>query len=457
MMKTHLPTVGIHTSDEHSVKLAYTVAFLDAHPLCRAAEIGFVLNNTAADNRWNIAYGMVEESTGFDFFIPAQHLFFAEAPALMPGPHMNAYAYEGQLLYSVESEKKSACRAWLRAMTFGFDVLETIFFHISRYEEVFAAPEQSGTSGRLDEESHLLVQNGLEQQPQVDLLIALLLRVITGKLVKKTTTYDLTHDIDFLYRYPDLYAVIRATGGALYRGEKLSTIRHHWQTYYAVRLGKAKDPYDCFDWLLSSDTGWTEKHLYVMTGGETPFDNHYAVKDPLLLNTLNLARQRGYHLGLHPSYNAGFKEALFQSELTRLREVTGVDIRRSRQHWLRFNWQITPALLGRQGIREDASMGYRKRLGFRCGTGFPYRMYDFANERAFTWREHPLACMDSAAIHQARESGSDLIDLLKVFFTENAVNTHISINFHNSNFDPVLATGRQLADFYRSFVLRLGK
>ncbi|MCB0633924.1 MAG: hypothetical protein KDD15_29535, partial [Lewinella sp.] len=290
-----------------------------------------------------------------------------------------------------------------------------------------------------------------------DRLVACVLEIITQQKIQQPTTYDLTHDIDFLHRYPDRHAFIRALGGALYRREGLSTIRHHWKNYYALRLGKGKDPYDCFNWLLSEGKNWRRKTLYVMTGGETSYDNHYSIKDPTLLRALDIARERGYELGLHPSYNAAFKSSLFRYELKKMQLLAGKPIHRSRQHWLRFDWHITPSLFARHGIREDASMGYRQRLGFRCGTGFPYQMYDFANEQAFPWQEWPLVCMESAAIHQARALGVDPIDLFQAFFRANRYNTHISINFHNSNFDPALAAGRQLADFYRSFILPLGK
>ena len=124
--------------------------------------------------------------------------------------------------------------------------------------------------------------------------------------------------------------------------------------------------------------------------------------------------------------------------------------------WLRFNWQITPKVLGKMGIAEEASIGYQHHLGFRCGTGFPYAMYDFRSEKAFNWLERPLILMESAAIHEAKKTGTPIDSLLQQFLDENLINTHISINFHNSNFDPELTSGRQLKLFYQNLILNLG-
>lgn len=448
--------IGIHTSGSPP-RMRYTVAFLNEHPLCLASDVRFALNSTPADNDLNIIYGSSTATEQPDLIIPAQQIFFASNHPALSTPKMNAYEYRGQAYYSVEIMECPAPQPAVLDGVFQFDLFEAIFYHISRYEEVFAVPDQIGPAGWLQEDLHLLVKEQLEKQPQVDRLTACLLELVTERKPQLPTRYDLSHDIDLLYRYPDGYALVRALGGALYRREGLTTMYRHVQRYMAMQVGKALDPYNCFEWLFSTDSGWTQKRLYLMTGGETTYDNHYAIKDPFLDRIVRLARSRGYELGLHPSYNAGMQSVLFQSELNRLRQFAGEAIHKSRQHWLRFDWQITPAILTKHHIHEDASMGYGKRLGFRCGTGFPYQMYDFSKERAYGWRESPLACMESAAIHEAGSTGKDIVVLLKDFFQANAWNTHLSINFHNSNFDPALAVGRQLTDFYIDFLLPLGK
>jgi hypothetical protein len=289
----------------------------------------------------------------------------------------------------------------------------------------------------------------------VDQLVASLLHLLLGKAVRFDTTYELTHDIDFLYRYPHFGAVLRALGGSLFRREGLSAMGHHWKRYRQIKSGAARDPYDTFDWLLSPAPNWQKKVLYLMAGGETAHDNHYRPDDPKVREVIELARSRGYLIGLHPSYNAGFKPELFQREKQKLEHICGQTIVHSRQHWLRWKWPHTPYLLEQAQIREDASFGYRRHLGFRAGTGFPYRPYNFHSEKAFRWTERPLALMESAALHEARHSGKDVIRLLDDFLALNRRNTRVGINFHNSNFDPTQPGGLALAAFYRNKVLQL--
>ena len=74
-------------------------------------------------------------------------------------------------------------------------------------------------SNILKEDYHFLVRNQLEKQPVVDRLVDSFLAVTSGEAINQPSTYDLTHDIDFLFRYPSALSFFRALAGTLYRSE----------------------------------------------------------------------------------------------------------------------------------------------------------------------------------------------------------------------------------------------
>lgn len=445
--------VGIH-SNLPKPRLAYTVEYLAHHPLSLATGLHFHYNNPPEDNDLNIAYGPQVAAGDFQLKMPAQTCFYA-VPARKGSFYLNTYDWQGRQIYAVEPREKADVTPLLKEGHFQADLLESIFFHISRYEEVFATEGEQGEAGWLREDDHLLVRYQLAQQPVVDQLIATFLQLITGQEPSRATTYSLTHDVDFLFRYPNPLAFLKALAGAVYRSEGFGIFRDHVNRYRAIRSGQERDPYDCFDWLLSGHPDWSRKQLYLMAGGETPYDNHYRPEHPHLLDVIQEARKKGYTIGLHPSYNAALKNELFREEKAHLENILGEPVMESRQHWLRFHWDTTPLLLEQHGIKTDASLGYRRRLGFRCGTGFPYFPYNFSEERAYYWLELPLACMESAAIHQAYREGWEVTGLLRDFLDLNRQSTHIAINFHNSNFDPLLPYGSDLSYFYQDVILAL--
>lgn len=438
-----------------SPRLRYTLSFLDQHPLCRRAEVSFSVNPPAGNKDFTIRYGFPEYIPAA-LIMPAQDSLFN--PDVSPTSFfLNRYSFDNTTVYGVETEKSENTKPAFSDYRFQFDLLEAIFFHISRYEEVIATAEELDEAGWLKEEAHLLIRNGLQKRAVVDDLVAALLKAILGRSRAPSTTYDLTHDLDFLYRYPSPWSFARAMAGSLFRTDPLPNMRRHWNQYFRSLLGKGKDPYNCFHWLFAPTSGWRQKTLFLMAGGETRYDNHYRIDDPQVADLIDQARGQGYSIGFHPSYNAGFKPDLFNAEKARLEAVTGEKIIRSRQHWLRWDWSVTPYLLEANGIREDASFGYRRHLGFRAGTGFPYHPYDFRTEAAFPWKERPLVVMDSSAIHEAHRTGRELTGLMIDFLQQNAARTHISINFHNSNFAPTLAYGQELSDFYKNVILPLGE
>jgi hypothetical protein len=190
------------------------------------------------------------------------------------------------------------------------------------------------------------------------------------------------------------------------------------------------------------------KTIYLMTGGITKHDNKYKITDPKIKEIIKKALQRKYQIGIHPSFEAGRDKALFEDEVNKLSKILNTKIIHSRQHFLRMDWNLTPYIWSKLGIEIDSSMGYKRHIGFRCGTGFTYNMYDFNNEKPFPWFEEPLVFMESALIHYCKNNILSLNTITKEFFHNHRNNTHITINFHNSNFDPLVKTGNVLKNIY---------
>jgi hypothetical protein len=179
--------LGIHTKVDHP-RVRYTLEFLQQHPLLRRAGLRMVINNAYEENEWNIVYQNSSKPDAADYRIPVQAYFFRpESPAVDWSLH--TYRFEGKKVFSVEPDTQPEILPMVQDRLFQFDVLETIFFHISRFEEVFAPPEKHNDSGWLDERHHLLLQHQIQQIPVVDQLVASLLHLLLGKAVRFDTTY----------------------------------------------------------------------------------------------------------------------------------------------------------------------------------------------------------------------------------------------------------------------------
>ncbi len=428
-------------------RLKYVLDFLNEHPLNTGL---FFSVDEMQERVMTIGYGTSEG----DISIPVQNVFFNSNDIQTRDWSANKYSTETIDVYSVE-QSKSTSQAFIKEHTIGFDLFETLFFHISRYEEVFCKEEEKNQAGWLKEENHFLVRHQLEDQPLVDQLVSVFFETLLGHQINHRTTFDLSHDIDILTRFTPFYKWVKSLGATVFyrRGWRqfFKSIIH----YFKMLSGQENDPYDSFEYLFREESIWKNKVVYFMAGGNTKYDNHYSLGSNKLDQIIYAAQQKAYKIGIHPSYNAGFVIDMYRAEKNALQKKLKQPIRLNRQHWLRFDWNITPYIFDKQGIEVDASMGYNRYLGFRCGTGFPYYLYDFKNRRAFSWQEQPMVFMESSAIHQAKRKEVSIKKLMASFLMKNKYNTHISFNFHNSNFDPLLEIGAELIDFYKNELITI--
>ncbi len=135
-----------------------------------------------------------------------------------------------------------------------FDIFETIFFHISRYEEWFCEEKNLDLHGTLLSSHQYLVKNNVHQIPLVDLLVCYFLEKLGIQPKICATTYTLTHDIDVLLKYPSFYKFLRGFGNILlYQKHKIKKFVRHTINYIKSKHGINTDPYDTFDWILMAN------------------------------------------------------------------------------------------------------------------------------------------------------------------------------------------------------------
>lgn len=430
-------------------RIEYTLAFISGHPLFNGNEIGLHISKPDAVIEYARNFRNLDNlkmfPLGFSYSRQTDLKLTDLRPVAVQSVSQDYYVGITTEAYSEQKEVKDLC--------FSFDVFESIFFHVSRYEELFAQENKSSVKGWLEEENHFLVRHALEKKPVVDELILYLLSKIESITVKRKTSVTLSHDIDILYRFYPLYKIPRSLIAIIIRQRGL---RHLWLSCSLIfkwLLGIKKDPFDTFDFLFVKDVNnGLDKRVYLMTGGRTRYDNHYRINSKRGLKLIELCKKRKYRIGIHPSYDAGFDGKLFKDEKERLEMCSGGIVKESRQHYLRWNWNKTPKILKENKIVRDSSMGYNKRIGFRCGTGFEYHMYDFENEQAYEWKELPLVFMESALIHEAKRTGRSVTEIASDFMKVNAYNTHIEMNWHNSNFDESTHYGKELKELYCSLI-----
>ena len=444
---TNILKINITYTGPNPQRVHYVLGFIQGHPFMPR-------HVRLAMNDWSDSDIRIDYTTRDiplepnEYYLPAQEQIFVNAKKSSTW-QANEYTFANRKLYSVEEFKVSRS-AFIIDRKFSFDVFEAIFFHLTRHEEYYCDISLKDDWDMMEEKYHFLVRNNLDKKPIVDNLVEVLLMAIGVEPVTFKSELTITHDIDVLRKFPNAKKSLRAIGGDIKRNKSLKTLSKIYSLYKDTKSGNVKDPYDTFDQLFVQ-----EKHrkvVYFMAGGTSSNDEKYDVNTDLFLSISELAKSRGYQIGLHPSYNSYDDYKMITEERNKLQLAIGSKVRTSRQHFLRFSFHETITALSDSGIYEDSTLGYKRRIGFRCGTAFTFLLYDLRRDRNSRVSESPMIIMDGGLLDECKKDVIKANALLVEFIETYPRNSHMNINFHNTIFDPTRYDTEALWNMYHLII-----
>ena len=322
--------------------------------------------------------------------------------------------------------------------TLPFDLLATIFFHLSRYEEYL--PFNEDQHKRFTFKESWVYRNECLQLPIVDQLVEVLDQqlkksyplVITNK---RSYSFQTTYDIDmaWAYKYKGLF---RTTGGILkdlFKGDKVG-LQEKWQ----VLFGNKIDPFYTYDHFQQWDQGSSNPAIYFfLLGNYSKYDQNINATQPVFQQLIQKIASTNT-IGIHPSYQSNTNLKQLDIEIQRLKNITGQSITRSRQHFLKLHLPDTYRNLLKYNVKEDYSMGYAGQIGFRAGTSLPFYWYDLQLETATSLLIHPFQIMDVTLkeyLHLTPEQAK--ISISEMIKTIRSINGTFCSLWHNSSFSNI--------------------
>ncbi len=276
-----------------------------------------------------------------------------------------------------------------------FDVFAASFFCISRYEECL--PHIRDKYNRFEASESLGFKHGFLTEPVVDQWALRIRDILCAKypdlsFKKREYSFISTIDIDNAYAFKNkgFMRTVGAYGRSLLNFD-LSEIVERTK----VLLGRAKDPYDTYDFQLEIQKKYNLRTIYFFLLAD------YGVNDknvPFYNQEFqSLIKHLGDYaeIGIHPGFNSNRKNEKLKTEKKRLEQIIHRSVTKSRQHFLILHLPHTYQKLVDNDIFEDHSMGYAEHVGFRAGTCTPYRFYDLDLETATELTVYPFAVMEA--------------------------------------------------------------
>ena len=247
----------------------------------------------------------------------------------------------------------------------------------------------------------------------------------------------LTHDLDGFRRFPSGGAALRSILGGdllLRKSPRLALVS--LVSYFRSCRAPEKDPsaQGAFRLLqLAEDYGFRAE-FYFMGLKQGEDDARY---DVTKLPSLSIFRKKvevaGMVCGFHGSRFTYDNADRFSLEQARVAQLLESKPTCGRQHYLCFDVEKTPAVWMQNGIQRDSTLGYPDREGFRCGTCFPFPVYDVIKDKPLDVVEHPLIFMDVAAHGRGLSDEEMLRSLCSLFDRCFFVGGEMVILWHNEN------------------------
>lgn len=237
----------------------------------------------------------------------------------------------------------------------------------------------------------------------------------------------ITHDIDRFYKWKNSKSIIGEIGRII-RGKSSWTYNEAWKSF------KNRNQADPFSNLLEIAQMDREAGLpsifYIMTTEEKhPLNiNDYNVNDSKVSNTLKELIALGCEIGIHPGIYTFNDREKMEDQKSRLEEVIDQPVKRSRQHYLKYEYPETFKNLELIGIENDSSIMVELAHVEDPRKRSTYLMFDDLGSKL---TQTPLVFMDT---HHMKDSDELILSNLEESIAPAKENGgEIMILWHNNN------------------------
>jgi len=295
---------------------------------------------------------------------------------------------------------------------FGKDILSGVFYLVSRYEEYL--PFEPDEHQRFQSGESLAFHLGFLDRPLVNEWVVKLgewlKREIPGfpEIVLPEYRFLPTIDVDNAFAYLHK-GLIRSIGGFKKDWKSMQERNHRYQ----VLRKNQPDPYDTYTMIRVLHEEIRHPPIwFFLLGSYNRYDKNISPGNKSMSQLIRELAKNNL-VGIHPSYASNSQINQIRKECQKLEKITGQPVSRSRQHYLRIEMPATYRILHHLGIKEDYSMGFSERTGFRAGIAHPYLFFDLEENKMLDVTIYPFQVMDVTLQHYMKLTPDQAIEHTK--------------------------------------------
>jgi len=333
-----------------------------------------------------------------------------------------------------------------KLLLINFDLIASIFFMLTRYEEYISDSSRLDKNGRFPAVESVAYKEKFLSRPIVNEYIELLWEIIqyfdlgyNRKKIWGDNNFGvfLTHDVDVIQKYTALSNLFNPIYTNL-KNRKFQRVTDNIKNFFLSSSDYKRDPYWTFDYMINLEKKYNFKStFFFLVHNRHKYDGDYNFDSKEIQKLIYKLIENDIEIGLHLSYDSFDKYDLMKNQIKYFKNCLSRSNLGVRQHYLRFDVKNTWEYQNKNNILYDTSLSYADRSGFRNGICHPFQVYSLTSEKKLDLWEIPLNVMEATlkrknymnlSINKAYEYTTTLIDSVKLY---NGVFTFL---WHNNNF-----------------------
>jgi hypothetical protein len=329
-----------------------------------------------------------------------------------------------------------------------FDLLGSIFFMITRYEEI--VKQSYDSHERFYSKASLCHNENFLHRPIVNEYLDILwqcLLILWPDIKRKKRTYNLflTHDVDHPSAFDNrpLSTLLKTTAGDLLKRKDIQLFSKRVGALFLSKMGKDQyDPFNTFEFIMNESENNNIKSAFFFIAGHTAglIDGYYDLDMPKIRQLMRKIHERGHEIGLHPSYNTFLSKANLKNEFDNLRRVAEIeniqqDRWGGRQHYLRWKAPETWQIWDDVGLNYDSTLSFADHIGFRCGVCYDFPVFNLLTSTQLKLREIPLIVMEGSLLgeqYQCKQLNEVYTSIVDISNTIRHFSGILTLLWHNN-------------------------
>lgn len=326
-------------------------------------------------------------------------------------------------------------------ITFKLDIIGSIFFMLSRYEEIVLHYRDS--HDRFSAFDSLAYKQGFLEKPIADHYIQLFFYYLNIKVSKTENSPNIcfTCDVDTLFEYyvknNRIFTKLLLKNLFKLNLKELFLLTRNYVFVNLLKDYRFDKSYT-FEWMMDlAEENDLKMIFFILANQDKPYNPDYSIKSNELKYLLKEIDRRGHIIGLHGSYHTYRNANLLKKELTNLQSQLNKwnihqKVEKIRQHYLRYDSSLTQYIMEQVGLKEDYTGGYADHIGFRYGTSLSFRVWDWQTNSVLKLKESPLIFMEVTMFSEKYMNGdydNISLDIIKKLMSQS---TNFNLLWHNS-------------------------